>query len=263
MKQIKERVISNDQIAQDYYRLVFTWNPDAGIPEPGQFITLRVTDSSVPLLRRPFAFSGYSVSRQQASIIYLKRGTGTEIMAGYISGDTVDIIGPLGNYLRTPLKGKKPILLAGGIGLGPLLFYSTVLEQRGIPHEFIFGTRSKRFVPDMQIQRTAGSKFRDLVICTDDGSIGYAGTVVDYVREIPVDKIKNTVLYCCGPHPMLKLCHGIAELHNFECYVVMEQIMACGVGACMGCTVKIKKKPGYARVCTEGPVFRSRDVIWT
>ncbi|MBN2535401.1 MAG: dihydroorotate dehydrogenase electron transfer subunit [Spirochaetales bacterium] len=267
MKQIQAKVTGNNQIAKDYYKLVFSWEPppdtgpgdsypDFPNPQPGQFITIRVSETTVPLLRRPFAFSGYNAETGEASIIYLKRGKGTEILAGKCPGEYIDIIGPLGNYLKKPENKQKPVLVAGGIGLGPLLYFSSMLDQWQIPHLFIFGARTARYVPDM-------NSLKNVAICTDDGSKGFAGTVADFLNNFEEKELEHTMLYCCGPLPMLKACHGFATEYDLECYVVMEQIMACGVGACMGCTIKLKKPQGYARVCTEGPVFKSRDIAWT
>jgi dihydroorotate dehydrogenase electron transfer subunit len=128
MKQFQASILSQEKISYNYIKLTFTWDEAAGIPRPGQFITIRITRTSVPLLRRPFAFSGYDYIKKSASIIYLIRGAGTEILSGKTSGESLDVIGPLGNYLKIPGKDKKLILTAGGIGLGPMLFYSDELD---------------------------------------------------------------------------------------------------------------------------------------
>jgi dihydroorotate dehydrogenase electron transfer subunit len=271
MKQMRTTVTANTPIARDYYRLVFSWDlkpgpvsgPGAGTPKPGQFVTIRVAETTVPLLRRPFAFSGYRPESREASIIYLKRGRGTRILAGIRPGEYLDVIGPLGNYLKIPGKTENPILVAGGIGLGPVLYYSNLLERGNISHIFVFGARTAHAVPDIDLLRKTGTNSSPATVCTDDGSTGFAGTVADYLYTLREKELENGVLYCCGPSPMLRACHEFAEKYNLECYVIMEQVMACGVGACMGCTITVKKEPGYARVCTEGPVFKSRDIIWT
>jgi dihydroorotate dehydrogenase electron transfer subunit len=258
MKQFRTDIISHTRIAENYYHMSFTWPLVDCIPKPGQFLTLRVADTTVPLLRRPFAFSCYDMSGNMASIIYQKRGRGTAIMSGMVSGESIDIIGPLGNYIKDPPPGKTPILIAGGIGFGPLFFYSACLRDRGHDHMFILGVRSKRGIPALPSFHAEKP-----VICTDDGSAGYKGTALEYLSSLPVETIKRAVFYCCGPYPMLSGCHKIAEHHSTECWVVMEQTMACGVGACMGCVIRVTRKTGFARVCTEGPVFLSREIIWT
>ncbi|MBN1697653.1 MAG: dihydroorotate dehydrogenase electron transfer subunit [Spirochaetales bacterium] len=236
----------------------FFWPDDAGLPRPGQFLTIRIADTTVPLLRRPFAFSYYDGVKKRASIIYQKRGRGTEMMCGMARGDAADVIGPLGNFIADPPVGKTPLLIAGGIGFGPVYYYSSVLKDLGISHRFVLGVRSKSAVPG--IPRFLD---QDPVLCTDDGSRGFHGTALDYCATLGADIIKKSFLVCCGPRPMLAGCHALASAHSADCFVVMEQTMACGVGACMGCVVRTEKAPGFARVCCEGPVFSSREIVWT
>jgi dihydroorotate dehydrogenase electron transfer subunit len=263
MKQIRTRVIENNEIALNYYKMVFAWDAGNEIPRPGQFITIRVAGGSVPLLRRPFAFSGYDRDKGTASIIYVKRGPGTEILAHLSPGEYLDILGPLGNHMKPPGEVKNPILIAGGIGLGPILYFSTSLDADSTAHRFIFGARTGVFVPETESLKHEWPHTTSFHICTDDGSKGYSGTVVDFLKTIPEEEVVNSILYCCGPEPMLKNCHDFAVAYDIGCYTVMEQIMACGVGACMGCTIKVKSETGFARVCMEGPVFESRDIVWT
>lgn len=258
MKQFFTTIHENKQITHDYYSLTFDWPRDAGIPVPCQFITIRVSDSTVPLLRRPFAFSAYDEDRNTASIIFQKRGTATGILAGKQSGEQLDIIGPLGNTFQLPDTIKKCIIVAGGIGLGPMVYTASWIAERGIETLFIFGSRDKSGVPEKDIFGTINP-----VICTDDGSEGYKGTTVDCLNSLKNNELEGSLLVSCGPTPMLRGCHEYAQKHGIQCLVSMEQIMACGVGACMGCAVKVKQELGYARVCSEGPVFNSQDIKWT
>jgi len=101
------------------------------------------------------------------------------------------------------------------------------------------------------------------LICTDDGTMGFHGHPVKYIKTLDKKILQHTVLYACGPKPMLVGCNNLAEKYNMECWVAMEQVMACGVGACMGCAIRVNGDKQYARVCTDGPVFRSRDIVWT
>jgi dihydroorotate dehydrogenase electron transfer subunit len=258
MKQLLSEIHENKQITLYYYSLTFDWELKAGIPVPCQFITIRVSDSTVPLLRRPFAFSAYDKDRNTASIIFQKRGTATEILAGKQSGEQLDIIGPLGNTFQLPDPIKKCIIVAGGIGLGPMIYSALWVAMQGIEPLFIFGSRDKAGVPLREVFGNINS-----VICTDDGSEGYKGTTVDYLNSLKNSALEDSMLLSCGPDPMLRGCHYFAQKNGMFSQVSREQIMACGVGACMGCVVKVKQEPGYARVCSEGPVFNSQDVIWT
>ncbi|MDG5815004.1 dihydroorotate dehydrogenase electron transfer subunit [Chitinispirillales bacterium ANBcel5] len=253
MKQINSKVIRNQKITSDFYELEFSWDHEAGIPVPGQFLTIRVSHDTVPLLRRPFAFSAFNGETMSASIIYQKRGRATELLCSKEKGETLDLIGPLGNPFPK-LPPQKAVLVAGGIGLGPVMFMVSDLLQKNQSVEFVFGCRNTHSVPDAQ-------SFKRLqpVVCTDDGTAGFKGTVIDYLEEKGSVDSKSTI-YCCGPHPMLKALNDLADTKKAQCFVSVEQVMACGVGACMGCVVKTTT--GYQRACKEGPVFNSRDILW-
>jgi dihydroorotate dehydrogenase electron transfer subunit len=256
MLQFDAKVLKNIRIADSFYYLEMTWDHDTPVV-PGHFLTLRITDDTTPLLRRPFAFSGFDPVSSTSSIIYQKRGRGTELLTAKLQGDTINLIGPLGTPFSYPSEGSKPILVVGGIGVGPMLFLASELKRKQLPFSFIFGCRTKSFIPDLDAFRVI-----DPVICTDDGSSGFKGTTADYLKTVE-SSIQNTdTVYCCGPHPMLKACHELALRTGSSCEVSVEQIMACGVGACMGCVVKTVAEPGYARACKEGPVFDSKALIW-
>ncbi len=254
MKQLQSSILSNSQISADFFELSFSWDPEAGVPLPGQFLTIRVSQDSVPLLRRPFAFSGYDEKAGTASIIYQKRGRATQILTGKQAGETLDVIGPLGKPFPVPEQKKSSFLVAGGVGLGPVLFLATYLKARDWPVAFVFGCRTASFVPDSDAFNKA-----DPVICTDDGSAGFKGTSVQYLEQ--GGKVNaDSLLYGCGPNPMLKALSGLAEAKGAQVWVSVEQVMACGVGACMGCVVKTTS--GFQRACKEGPVFDGRDIVW-
>jgi len=258
MVQFYSTILSNSSIAKDFYKLIFSWNNSIPVPGPGQFLTIRVTDTTVPLLRRPFAFSGYTDSLNAASIIYQKRGIATELLAGKSPGEKLDIIGPLGNCFIVDTNIKRIIAIAGGIGLGPMVFVTEYFKNRDLDIIFIFGCRYKVYILHSSLFSSVTP-----VICTDNGSAGFHGTPVDYLRTFDKSIFSESILFACGPHPMLNGCHEFALEYNFPCMVSMEQIMACGVGACMGCCVKSVKDTGFARVCSDGAIFNSRDILWT
>lgn len=256
MKQFDAKVISNKKIGDSFFELVFSWEADEN-PLPGQFLTIRVSEDTAPLLRRPFAFSAFSATERTSSIIYQLRGRGTDILTGKQPGDILNIIGPLGKELPLPSQQTHSLLVAGGIGIGPILFFATSLKNNGYPSTLIFGCRTKSFIPSVH-------QFTEIspVVCTDDGSSGFKGTTADYIRQNGNIFNAPVTIYCCGPHPMLRACHEIANNHNVPCWISVEQIMACGVGACMGCAVKVKGEQTYARACKEGPVFPSTMLVW-
>ena len=167
------------------------------------------------------------------------------------------MLGPLGNGFAVPGREKKPILLAGGIGLGPILYLASCLEELSIPFLLVAGARTSGDLPSIPAAAAT-----EIVYTTDDGSAGVQGTVIDALQAIPNRGQGVRVIYACGPRGMLKAAHEYATQNSLECYVSVEQVMGCGVGACMGCAVKTAGEDRYARACTEGPVFDSRMLAW-
>jgi dihydroorotate dehydrogenase electron transfer subunit len=257
MKQFTSRINRIAALCEDMHELSLAWPASVRAPRPGQFVTIRVHDGIQPLLRRPLAISGFDEKKRTASIIFQKRGVATSLLAAKSVGDALDVIGPLGNSFVMPGKQRKAIVIAGGIGLGPMLFMARTIARRRSLAKFIFGARTKALVPGPRVFKALSA-----AICTDDGSAGFHGTVIKYLRTLPLTEGKAAHLYACGPHLMLAACHQFAVEHDIPCHVSVEQVMACGVGACMGCAVKVAGEPGFARACTEGPVFESRDLVW-
>lgn len=244
-------VVKNTVIANEYYELVFTWNKSVP-PKPGQFLTIK--PNGLPLLRRPFAFSDYRDGR--ASIIYKTVGDGTKEFSKLKPGDTTDILGPLGTAFITPKK--KPILVAGGIGIGPMIFTANKLAEDGFKPLLLIGARNQSLIPEMDLHKNVTTE-----VCTDDGSLGYKGNVVQFLENSSDIYLKDSEILCCGPHIMLKACHDLSLKYNLECQVSLEEMMACAVGACYGCVVETTYKEKYKRVCKDGPIFNSREIIWT
>jgi len=256
--QFISRIISNDRIGEGFFEMSLAWDPSASVPAPGQFLTVRVGGGTVPLLRRPFAFAGFDAASSSVSVIYQKRGPATELLAAARPGGAgLDVIGPLGAPFVIDTNQQKRIIVAGGVGLGPMLFLASVLKARGVGASFIFGCRNQSFIPSIK-------KFTDVDphICTDDGGVGFRGTVADYISANMLSDINvDATLYACGPLPMLKSVNKIARDRGARCVVSLEAVTACGVGACMGCVVPVVGG-GYARVCREGPVFDGGEVLW-
>jgi len=254
MRQFESQILSNKQISADFFEASLRWDAAAGVPSPGQFLTVRVSPDSVPLLRRPFAFAGFDAQSQTALIIYQKRGRGTEILASKQPGEKIDVLGPLGVPFPVGDGHGKLIVVAGGVGLGPILFLAARLKQRGFIAEFVFGCRSKSLIPNTAVFADAGAR-----ICTDDGTAGFGGNAVQYI-EGSLKPDAHTVIYGCGPVPMLKSLCGLAQSSGARVWVSLESVMACGVGACMGCAVSAAS--GYLRACKDGPVFNGKDILW-
>ncbi len=252
MTHFSARVLANRRVAEDYYELRFEWH---GLeePKPGQFLTLRASSGFDPLLRRPFAFSafGEGPSGRTASVLYQPRGKGTAILCAKTEGDALDVLGPLGKPF--PEATGRPVLVAGGIGLGPILFLYRSLHDAGAGPILAFGARTGGMVPKELMPK-------DALVCTDDGSEGekaYPHAVI--AREL--EGKSGFEHFACGPKPFLAAMKALADKRGEQLWVSLEQTMACGVGACMGCAVKLAEG-GYARVCAEGPVFDAGAVAW-
>jgi len=257
MVHLKTSIISNDSISDCFYKMDFLWD-DKSIPLPAQFCTIRVSNSSTPLLRRPFAFASYNPNTKTASIIYKKIGPATQILSSKKKNEELDVIGPLGNSFIEflPNQPSKIILIAGGTGIGPIFFFGQYLKQINLTPIVITGYRTKSNIPTIDFSLNP-------VICTDDGTEGISQTPIDYLENFIKEQTNNLILFCCGPKPLLFACHNWAQKKGINCFAAFEQTMACGVGACMGCVIKIKdKEESYARVCKEGPVFDTRRIIW-
>ncbi len=257
MRQFAAEVISNGQIAAGYFELSFSWRNTEETPLPGQFISLKSYGTTDLVLRRPFAVSAFDAVGGEARIIYQLKGKATTALAGRLAGESLDVIGPLGNSFPAP-SGKRPILVGGGVGLGPILFLGNRLLGEGRHPLVVLGFRGASLIPEL----SSRCRFEPN-LCTDDGSAGFRGTVVDYLRQLPGAELAGGELYACGPNPMMAGCHSLASDFDLACWVSMEQIMGCGVGACMGCAIPVAGSASYARVCTEGPVFSSRTIAWT
>ncbi len=250
---ITESVIKeNRRISENLYQCVFAWS-DPSI-KPGQFFTVRVSGLSSPLLRRPFAFASFSKKTQTSSFIFEVRGRGTQLLADKRAGDRLDIMGPLGTPFPV-LKGYNSII-SGGIGIGPLLFLASSLKKEGIRYRFFHGCRNSAELPENGLLKEF-----DIKVSTDDGSTGYHGNAVQ-LFESSIDSDRPDCIYACGPEPMLRECDRISRDIDSECYVSLEEVMGCGVGACMGCTVETTGPEKYKTVCKDGPVFRSSEIKW-
>ncbi|MFA5351539.1 MAG: dihydroorotate dehydrogenase electron transfer subunit [Candidatus Omnitrophota bacterium] len=259
--QIKAKIVSHRKLKNNYWHLEFESSLIAKSACPGQFVEVKVSDGTDPLLRRPISI--HSVSKAKVKLIYEVIGPGTQILSGKKIGDFLDIIGPLGNgfkYGRTTKKSDqgKTILVAGGMGVAPLVFLAEKIRlDRPI---VLIGARKKEQVLCLGEFKALGCK---VIIATDDGSLGFKGKVTELLKEIlikenQINKPEN--IYACGPQLMLKAVSEISCENNIASQLSLETHMACGFGACLGCVVSTKS--GYKRVCKDGPVFSGKELTW-
>lgn len=255
-------MLHNQEISRGVFHAILESPFIARNARPGQFVMLRVGNATDPLLRRPFSICG--THNDTVEILYQVRGTGTHVMSTWKTGEAVSLIGPLGNGFMKPEEVTTVFLVAGGIGIAPLLFWGRSLQHTHgnlVIKLFIGGKSSADIAPLEYFKLPDWDVFRS----TEDGTKGFHGLVTEVLVET-LNREKRThqyeqYLYGCGPNGMLKTLGDIACTHAVPCQVSLEAMMACGVGACLGCVVGTKDQ-GYKRVCAEGPVFDSREITF-
>ncbi|MDD4894102.1 MAG: dihydroorotate dehydrogenase electron transfer subunit [Candidatus Omnitrophica bacterium] len=255
MLQIKTKITYNKKIKGSYFRIALKAPGIAVKALPGQFINIKVSDSCEPLLRRPFGV--HRVKKDDIEALYEVVGPATQILSQRKPGEYLDVIGPLGNGF-TPVIKNKPlnILIAGGMGVAPLVFLAEKLKKS--KNVVLIGAKTKE-------QIMCEKEFKDLgcevKVATDDGSTGFKGYVSGFLEEVLSGAhYPKSVVYACGPRPMLKEISRISKKYNISAQVSLEEHMACGVGACLGCVTNTRS--GFKRVCKEGPVFNGDEIIW-
>ncbi len=221
---------------------------------------LRVSASIDPILARPFGISAV-IRRQAIELYYRVVGKGTALLSTVERGAMLSLQGPLGNGFPEPDRDALPILVAGGSGFPPLLFFAARLASKPV---VFLGARNKDCLVPATAIKCCRSHARKVYITTDDGSAGKAGFVTDALTAF-LDGSRErdrAVIYSCGPRAMMAAVSKVAADRNVPSYVSMEERMACGLGVCMGCSVAVKAG-GYKRVCKEGPVFDARVIDWS
>ncbi len=258
MVQEKVRVLWNRKVSSSCYKIGLECSSKYLEAKPGQFIMLRLPDQSVPFLRRPFSIHRLIKKDDRIEgieLLYKVVGAGTEKLSRYRVGDYVDIVGPLGTGFSVSDSCRRIFIVGGGIGIAPLLFLALALNEKGIDlsgSTLFVGGRTK---DDILCKNDfAGLKLRVQII-TDDGSSGEKGLVTDLL-EREIKKKKPDIICACGPFAMLESVARIAKTYSAPCQISIETIMACGIGACLGCAVESKNGSGkYLHVCMDGPVF--------
>lgn len=255
------RIVFNKQVAEATYLMGLASPEMVKEATPGQFVMLRVRSGIDPLLRRPFSICGIQAD-DIILILYRVVGEGTSIMAGLKEGERVSVLGPLGKGFELPEHNEEAVLVAGGIGIAPLIFLAQTLEKGEC--QFFAGFGSANEVIDLD---QIGYPQIKTAIATDDGTLGHAGFVTDLLESYLKDgnaKPKGIGLFSCGPKPMLRRIAEITKGHGVPCQVSLESNMACGLGACLGCAVKasVNAEREYQLVCQQGPVFPVEAIDW-
>jgi dihydroorotate dehydrogenase electron transfer subunit len=263
-------IVENRCTAPGHFHMTVRLPPSFTTPAPGQFVMIREGGRGEPLLARPFSVFDFHRKGYHCvlELLYRVAGWGTSLFSGLRSGDKATLLGPLGRGFTLPAGVRRALFVAGGVGVAPLHFLihsgflATGVEN---PREAIFylGARTKELLTGFE--RLSG--LCDLRVCTDDGSRGHRGPVTDLLkRDIDDYDPKETVVFACGPTPMIRALERLLENNLIPCQVSLEERMACGIGACLGCAIAIGgpgKKTEYRKVCEDGPVFELREILPT
>lgn len=260
-REVKARILLHRRIASDYFRLRLLCPDIARLAQPGQFILLRVNELRDPFLRRPFSFSRILPPKGKRArpedegaleICYKIVGRGTLLMTQLREGQRLDVLGPLGKGFWAPEGQKRAILIGGGIGIAPLFPWAEELggerkKKKRLPKTseenpevlVLIGGKSREKILGIREFKKIGVEPQ---VATEDGTLGMQGLATDLLeRELMTQGPKSASLYACGPMPMLARVAQIADQFDLPCQVLLEARMACGVGACLGCAVKVKE----------------------
>ena len=280
MPNTRAEILINQQVIQDHYRMVLKLDGNDKPVRPGQFFLIKANSDYDPLLRRPLSVHRISSRPNIIEFLYRVTGKGTQIMSRRSKGTSIDLLGPLGTGFRVPRSQSNFILVAGGIGVAPLVALSDELAKfRKRSITVILGAKTRSLLTCEQEFKEVGAR---VIVATEDGSQGdkaLASEVLeDLIKEFDLRKStspftsKDTSLitigdyrpevglYACGPVGMIRSIAQIARHHRIQIQASLEERMACGIGACLGCAIKTRS--GYKTVCKDGPVFDLEDIVW-
>ncbi len=243
-------IVRQEEIADDIYSMWIEAKDIAEHARAGQFLSVYSNDGS-RLLPRPISICEIDREKGKLRLVYRVAGKGTKEFSDMHAAATLKVMGPLGNGF--PKKEKKAFLIGGGIGIPPMLELAKELDCE---KQMVLGYRDELFLND------EFKPYGTVTIATEDGSAGTKGNVLDAIRE---NGLTADIIYACGPTPMLRAIKQYAAEHDIECYISMEERMACGIGACLACVCQSKDKDAHSnvnnkRICKEGPVFLAEEV---
>ncbi|NLI90737.1 MAG: dihydroorotate dehydrogenase electron transfer subunit [Peptococcaceae bacterium] len=269
---LKQRVVENRLIghpSQGIYKLVLS-GQISKTAQPGQFLHIQVSATQDPLLRRPLSIAGINRVKEEVTIYYKVVGRGTDLLTRFKENDYISVLGPLGTGFTIPQKGEL-LLIAGGIGVFPLYSLIQAVDREQVKIHLFWGGENIDFLESADLKYILNTGV-NLKISTMDGSLGHQGLVTDLlqagIRDSGFADLNHNHLLAaaaCGPKGMLKAAAEICLKNNIPLEVSLEERMACGIGACLGCVCTVKGEDGNLkrkRVCKEGPVLKAEEVVW-
>lgn len=244
-------IVENSRVNEKYYKLVFRSKNLARGVVPGQFLMIQIGDKHDPYLRRPFSY--YRTHSDRIEVLYEILGYGTSLLSKKKKGDEVKVMGALGNPFSVKKPRPKRVLIAGGVGVPPLVFFA----EKNKSDYLLIGTKSKREVmPKKELSKVKAK----ILFSTDDGSYGVKGRVTTLLQEvIEKEGAENLFIQTCGPMPMMNAVMMIARKYEIPGEASLDQTMGCGMGICLGCMVKTHE--GWVPSCTKGPIFNFDELV--
>lgn len=247
------KIIENKHLNKDIF--VLELSGEGKLPEmkPGQFVQVKVEGSPETFLRRPVSVHDVNTEKNILKLLIQIAGKGTLKLSELSAGDSLNVIYPLGNSFSLPLRNQRILLVGGGCGIAPLLFLGKFLKSNGFVPDILLGFRNRDRIIEYDEYTSVGKVF----MTTEDGSEGVKGFVTDH----PVlNTSKYDMVYCCGPEPMMKAIGKHCKKNKIACEVSLENLMGCGIGACLCCVIETVK--GNKCTCTDGPVFNINELKW-
>lgn len=244
-------VVENLKLNNSFFKLILTHSQKLPEMLPGQFVEVKVENTPTVYLRRPISINDVDCKANTLSLIIKSVGDGTNALSKLSAGDSLNLLLPLGNGF-TLLEGGSAILVGGGVGIAPLLYLGRKLKENGVKVSYLLGFKYNSDLIDLSSFEAIG----EVNVTTEDGSVGVKGFVTNH----PVISGKFDRMYVCGPTPMMKSVAKCALQSGVDCEVSLENMMACGLGACLGCVTQTKE--GHKCVCSDGPVFNIKDLEW-
>ncbi len=248
-------ILENKKVNDEYFKLIFSSPRLSKKVLPGQFLNIQIEDHHGLLLRRPFSY--YRISGSKIEILYEILGRGTGLLAQKRKGHRLKVLGPLGRPFSQKLNGKKRILVAGGVGVPPLVYLAETVEENPKNQFLLIGCKSKNEVlPKKELAKVKG----EIRYATNDGSYGRRGFVTVLLHDLlKKENPKSLFIQTCGPNVMMSAVMNLAKEFGVEGEASIDERMACGVGACLGCVVETHE--GFKTSCVEGPVFSFSELV--
>jgi len=261
-KNLKVEILKNVRYSNDIFKMDIFSPYISKNSAPGQFVNIRCSPQGLsdPLLRRPFSIFDIEKGFNAFSILYQIKGNGTKYLSSLETNHTIDIVGPLGNEISIDKKVKKFFMISGGIGIAPLFIIAKKLNELNKKIIFVSGFRKEFPYPlETEIAKVSDEYF----FYTEDGSYGKRGRVTDFIKENEISN--DDIIYSCGPKNMLETLKCELAPKGLDSIAIMEEVMACGTGVCLGCAIKVlddNRRPVYKKVCVDGPAFRLSKIVF-